>query len=193
MNLTANKIKEGCREQFVSLYEMYKKTDGEVLLSYFGGLDQSLTFILSNKVEKILEDHEPSRSIVKRIFSILIESLQNIRLHSFKSLVREELAGVIVVKFSDYYDISVTNLTDENGRLILENRINEINALSMEQLKKRYMETMTDGVISDKGGAGLGIITIALKSRDRIAYTFHQISSGLYVLQMRFRISSSGN
>lgn len=188
MNLTANKIKEGCREQFVSLYEMYKASEGEVLLSYFGGLDQSLTFILSDKVEKILEDHEPSRSVVKRIFSILIESLQNIRLHSFKRVVREDLAGVIVVKYPDHYDISVINLTDENGRMILENRIGEINKLSLTDLKKRYIETMTDGVISDKGGAGLGIITIALKSRDRIGHAFRQIAGGLYVVQLNFRV-----
>lgn len=191
MNPSAKQIKEGCKEQFETLYEEYKETEGEILLSYFGGLDQSLTYILSNKVEIILEEHESSRSIVKRIFSILIESLQNIRLHSFKSVVREELAGVIVVQYEEYFEVSVMNLTDENAKLILENRINEINALDMKELKKRYMETMTNGMISDKGGAGLGIITIALKSREQIGYTFHQISSGLYVLQLRFRISAS--
>jgi len=104
--------------------------------------------------------------------------------------VREELAGVIVVKYKNYYEISVTNLADENARLILENRIDEINSLSMKELKQRYMETMTNGVISDKGGAGLGIITIALKSRDRIIFAFKKISAGLYVLQMQFRIST---
>lgn len=190
MNPSAYQIKEDCKEQFVALYDMYEKSDGEILLSYFGELNQSLTYILSSKVETILEEHEPSRSIVKRIFSILIESLQNIRLHSIKNVVREELAGVIVVKYKNYYEISVTNLADENARLILENRIDEINSLSMKELKQRYMETMTNGVISDKGGAGLGIITIALKSRDRIIFAFKKISAGLYVLQMQFRIST---
>lgn len=191
MNPTAHQIKEDCNQQFNALYAEYEKSEGEILLSYFGGLDQSLTYILSNKVELILEEHEHSRSIIKRIFSILIESLQNIRLHAFKSVVKEELAGIIVVKFNGYYEVNVLNLADENARFILESRIDEVNALSQEQLKRRYMETMTDGVISDKGGAGLGIITIALKSKDKIVYNFHKISSGLFVVHMRYRIKAS--
>lgn len=191
MNPNAHQIKEDCRNQFNALYAKYEESKGEVLLSYFGGLDQSLTYILSNKVEHILEEHERSRGIIKRIFSILIESLQNIRLHAFKSVVKEELAGIIVAKFKGYYEVNVMNLADENARFILESRIDEINDLSPEQLKRRYMETMTNGVISDKGGAGLGIITIALKSKDRIKYKFHKISSGLFVVHMRYRIEAS--
>jgi len=191
MNPNAHQIKDGCKEQFNALYAKYKKTTGEILLSYFGGLDQSLTYILSNKVEKILEEHERSRSIIKRIFSILIESLQNIRLHAFKNVVSEELAGIIVVKFKGHYEVNVMNLADENARMILERRIDEINELNHDQLKKRYLETMTNGVISDKGGAGLGIITIALKSKDQIKYRFHRISPGLFVVDMRFKIEAS--
>lgn len=191
MNPNAHQIKEDFNNQFNALYVKYKDSKGEVLLSYFGGLDQSLTYILSNKVELILEEHERSRSIIKRIFSILIESLQNIRLHAFKSVVKEELAGIVVAKFKGYYEVNVMNLADENARLILASRIDEINALSKEQLKRRYMETMTNGMISDKGGAGLGIITIALKSKDRIVYKFHKISSGLFVVHMRYRIEAS--
>lgn len=189
MNPSAQQIKAGCKDQFDALYAHYEESGGDILLSYFGGLDQSLTYILSNKVEQILEQHERSRSIIKRIFSILIESLQNIRLHSFKSVVREELAGIIVVKFADHYEVNVMNLADENARLILQNRIDEVNGLNNDQLKRRYLETMTNGVVSDKGGAGLGIITIALKSKDQIYYQFHQIAPGLFVVQMRFRIT----
>lgn len=191
MSSTAQQIKEGCREQYDALYNTYNSSKGIVLLSYYGSLDQSLTFILSNKVEHILEEHERSRSVIKRIFSILIESLQNIRLHAIRSVVREELAGIVVVKFDDYYEINVMNLADENARLILERRIDEVNSLSPEKLKQRYMETMTNGVISDKGGAGLGIITIALKSKERIVYNFHRLTAGLFVVNIRFRVRTS--
>lgn len=190
MNPKAHQIKTDCEQQFNALYAGYEKTNGEILLSYFGGLDQSLTFILSNKVEQLLEEHEQSRSVIKRIFSILIESLQNIRLHAIKNVVSEELAGIMVVKFENHYDINVLNLADENARFILENRINQVNEMTPEQLKRRYMETMTNGVISDKGGAGLGIITIALKSKDALEYNFKQISSGLFVVSIRIKVES---
>ncbi len=192
MNPNAHQIKTDCEKQFNALYAGYEKTNGEILLSYFGGLDQSLTYILSNKVEQLLEDHEQSRSIIKRIFSILIESLQNIRLHAIKNVVSEELAGIMVVKFENHYEINVLNLADENARFILQNRINQVNEMTHDQLKRRYMETMTNGVISDKGGAGLGIITIALKSKNALKYNFKQLSSGLFVVSIRIKVESKG-
>jgi hypothetical protein len=189
MDPRAQQIRSDCEEKFNALYQQYKSSDFEILLSYFGGLDQSLTFILSNKVEQILEDHESSRSVIKRIFSILIESLQNIRHHAFRSILDEELAGIVVARSDKAYEINVMNLADENARLILENRIADINKLTLDELKQHYLETMTNGIISDKGGAGLGIITIAMKSREPILAHFHKLSSGLYLVNIRFRIA----
>lgn len=189
MDPRAQQIRSDCEEKFNALYHQYKSSGYEILLSYFGGLDQSLTFILSNKVEQILENHESSRSVIKRIFSILIESLQNIRHHAFRSVLDEELAGIVVAKSEKAYEINVMNLADENARLILENRIADINKLTLDELKQHYLETMTNGIISDKGGAGLGIITIAMKSREPILAHFDKLSSGLYLVNIRFRIA----
>lgn len=189
MNIDPVEIKQNFQLEYNQLYTSLEQSEDEILLSYFGQLDQSLTYILSSKVETILESHKASRSVVKRIFSILIESLQNVRLHSFRSLIKEELVGVIVTKEPDNFKVVVMNLADENAKLILASRINEVNAMDKVELKKKYMDTMTNGVISDKGGAGLGIITIALKSEENIACGFEQIASGLFMVRMTYQVN----
>lgn len=191
MNIDPGEIKHNFQLEYNRLYTSVEQSDDEVLLSYFGQLDQSLTYILSSKVETILEAHEASRSVVKRIFNILIESLQNVRLHSFRSPVKEELVGVIIVKQERHFKVVVMNLADDNAKLILASRISEVNAMSKVELKKKYMDTMTNGVISDKGGAGLGIITIALKTDHKVSCGFQQIVSGLFMVHMTYLVDRS--
>jgi len=190
MNLSADQIVSHCQQQFNALLERYGQADFKVLLQYFGPLDQGRTYEISNEIEELLNKIEDSRSTIKRIFSILIEALQNIRLHSLKNVVHDQLAGVIVARKDKQYEINIINLADENSKLILENRIEATNRMSANELKRSYLETMTDGVISDKGGAGLGIITIAMKSKQKIEFDFHRIAPGLYIFEIRFGVES---
>lgn len=192
MNLSTEQIVSHCQQQFNVLLIRYGQADFTVLLQYFGPLDQGRTYEISNEIEEILNKTEDSRSTIKRIFSILIEALQNIRLHSLKNVVQDQLAGVIVARKGKQYEISIINLADENSKLILENRIEATNRMNASELKRSYLETMTDGVISDKGGAGLGIITIAMKSKQKIEFDFHRIVPGLYIFEIRFRVESGG-
>jgi hypothetical protein len=192
MNLNADQITSRCKEQFDLLLSKYSGSGFELMLQYFGILDQGRTYEISNHIEELLYKSEDSRSTIKRIFSILIEALQNIRLHSIKNVVQDQLAGVIVARKDKLYEINIINLADENSRLILEQRIVAINNMNSNELKQRYMETMTDGIISDKGGAGLGIITIAMKSKEKIEFDFHRISPGLYIFEVRFKVISGG-
>lgn len=190
MNLGADQIIDHCQQQFNVLLTRYEQAEYTVLLQYFGPLDQGRTYEISNEIEELLNKTEESRSTIKRIFSILIEALQNIRLHSLKNVVHDQLAGVIVAHKGTQYEINIINLADENSKLILQNRIEATNMMSANELKRSYLETMTDGVISDKGGAGLGIITIAMKSKQKIEFDFHRIAPGLYIFEIRFGVES---
>ena len=39
-----------------------------------------------------------------------------------------------------------------------------------------YVDTLTNGVISKKGGAGLGFITMAMKSKNKLEFQFNNIN-----------------
>lgn len=41
------------------------------------------------------------------------------------------------------------------------------------------MEVLTNGIISSKGGAGLGFITMAMKSKNKLGYSIDEIDDNL--------------
>ena len=61
----------------------------------------------------------------------------------------------------------------------IEARITEINKMTREEVKGLYMEVLTNGIISNKGGAGLGFITMAMKSSNNLDYFFDEINDEL--------------
>jgi hypothetical protein len=60
---------------------------------------------------------------------------------------------------------------------ILEKHLEYINSLKDQNLKSYYMEVLTDGFVTPKGGAGLGFITMKLKSEAPIGYKFEALSN----------------
>ena len=168
--------------------EIQQKAGYKSLLSYSGELSQGFSYALATKLEHILESENVGKGLVKRIFSIFIEALQNVRLHAYKN-AEGILVGIAVVRTQDDFEIHVCNLLEEQKREKLINKINELNALRPEELKKKYMETMMDGDLSEKGGAGLGILTIAIKSRNPIKYEIQPLEDALHLITFHFNIS----
>lgn len=58
----------------------------------------------------------------------------------------------------------------------METRLNELNSLSEEELKQRYMAVLSNGILSNKGGAGLGFITMKMKAKSKLNFNFHPVS-----------------
>jgi hypothetical protein len=48
-----------------------------------------------------------------------------------------------------------------------------------DQVKELYMEVLSNGIMSNKGGAGLGFITMALKAKSKINYESQEVSDAL--------------
>ena len=55
---------------------------------------------------------------------------------------------------------------------MLQAMIEKINDSSIAELKQMYMKQIKEGKLSDKGGAGLGLIDIARKTGEKYQYQF---------------------
>ena len=49
--------------------------------------------------------------------------------------------------------------------------------MNSSELKAKYLEKLSRTKLSDKGGAGLGLMDIARKSGNKLQYDFENISS----------------
>lgn len=149
----------------------------KVILSYFGEFSQDLVYNLSVRMEEVLTSSGDNKSVIKRLFSILIEGLQNIRLHGEFDDLGRQLAYVIVSRDVNEYVVSMANLVQKDDAEKIEDYIDKINNLSDEALKEQYMTVLSNEFLSEKGGAGLGFITTRIKSKKVLNFDFLALKS----------------
>ncbi|MDX1652069.1 MAG: SiaB family protein kinase [Brumimicrobium sp.] len=175
-------IKSELEEIYRDLHNrLATREKGVIILSHHGEFSQDLINSLSEGLEQIMITNNAPKKIIKRVFSIMIEGLQNIRIHGAKSDEGEQLGHVIVANKSGSYTISFGNLMEEKKQKFITEYIDKLNGMNEAEVKAYYMEVLGNGVLSEKGGAGLGFITMCLKSKSKLAYQFFNLeNSKLY-------------
>lgn len=124
--------------------------------------------------------------IYKRILLIMIESLENIMKHSDDPDSAKddiEVPSLSIILLNNQFRIKSSNPVDMANIQVLREKIDRLNNMDAQGLKKIYKETITDGVFSKTGGAGLGLIEIAKISGNPIQYEFRPINNqySLYI------------
>ncbi len=148
-------------------YEVLKESNTEEVIFHFvGDLNTGYANAISAKLEQLVEEKVHDKQAQKRFYTVYIEAIQNIRLHGMNTDDKETLGAVTVSINGSKICAQFLNLIHEGHGEILKKKYAEINALDRKDLKKRYMDQMMHGDISKKGGAGLGIITIILRSQN---------------------------
>lgn len=159
--------------------ERFKAHNAQVVMSFNGELNDEKINEFSFGVESKMQELGEKKGLIKRIFSILIEALQNMHIHGERDANGRQNTYVVVAKGPEAYFITFANLIYDTNMPRIKERIEYINTLNKEQLKEYYMQVLTDGEMSKKGGAGLGFITIGMKSKNKMSYQFHPSTDGL--------------
>ena len=148
-------------------------------LVYKGPLDhESMKFFTSMAKEEIAESC-PDKSIQRRIFHVMVEMIQNITKHSATSTTKGHQGnGLFVVGGNDDYFYVITGNVINSGKVRdLEDSIESLNKMTKEELSQLYKVQIRGGELSDKGGAGLGLIDIIRKSENKFGFQFIRIDS----------------
>lgn len=164
---------------FNSYSQEYTKELGyTIVVNHVGVFTHDLIHSLSEGLEGIMASFGDKKHTIKRMFSILIEGLQNIRIHGGKDEHGEQLAFLIVAKNKEKYKILLGNITEQDDRSTLKSYLGNINNHDEKELKSLYLNVLSDGYLSSKGGAGLGVITMRIKSSNTINYRMYDLPSG---------------
>ena len=169
-------VMEICRKRFDDIIDAdADSSDVSVFISHFGYFSQDFVNNLVEEIEARLLESGEKKSVVKRIFSILVECLQNIRLHGERDSDGEQTSFFIITQSEQKYCIYLGNLVFNINIDKIKERIEQVNALNEEEVKQLYLSVLTNGIISSRGGAGLGYITMAIKSKNKIEGFFKSI------------------
>jgi hypothetical protein len=165
------------------------RSDGFVVMSHFGEFSQDLVNSLSEGLEYIMLSRDAAKIITKRMFTIMIEGLQNIRLHGAKNNSGKQLGHVMILENQGDYSVSFGNIVDVYSKKVLTDHLNKLNEMSPSEIKDFYLATLSNGVMTEKGGAGLGFITIALKAKSNIEFHFVDFEENTFYFEMRVSIT----
>lgn len=157
-------------ERYADTLKRYTGPGKKIITSFHGQMDQERVSMLSYTAEHQLDNEGARRSTIKRIFNILIEMLQNILLHSAASEKSGNPFYVILAQNMDEYLLITANVVRNEVAQKIKNTLGDLKTMSERQLKNHYMEVLSNDQYSAKGGAGLGLITIAIKCHNQFSY-----------------------
>lgn len=184
MNISPLKISEDLvLSSFLERKDSILKTD-RILFSFCGESALVKADEVTQEIETFLLNQGVSKKIVRAFFSILIEGLQNVRLHGEPVSKYERNAFVIVGHHKDYF-LTTANMVRIDQVEKITSKIRTLNSLDYDQVKDHYMQILTEGSMSKKGGAGLGLITLYSKSKNKLEFEFKPVDDeyALFVLK----------
>jgi hypothetical protein len=154
-----------------------KADKGSIILMYDGVLNSDTISKLESLIEERLFELNLPKSVHKKAFFISVELLQNLLLHGHKDPAGIQHQFIIISKTSDKLIITTSNLITNSHIPKIQEILDSINAINdPTELKMFYMSKLESGELSEKGGAGLGFITIAMKSGNKLSYEFQKIT-----------------
>lgn len=171
--------------------EYYSKLNGgDVLMAFKGNISSELISNVLEVVESGMDDHNENSKIRKKVYNVLVESLQNLYHHIevLPEEMREEYDskfGILVIsREADRYKISTGNFVTGDKIDVLKNKIDKINSMGKEELKDMYKFILNHQRLSEKGGGGLGLVDIARKTGNKLEYTFEKYNDTYYFFNL---------
>ncbi|MBS1650669.1 MAG: SiaB family protein kinase [Bacteroidetes bacterium] len=151
--------------------------NGALILAYDGVLNNETISKLESQIEEKIIEKGFTKTVTKKLFFICVESLQNMLIHGQKDESGSQHNFFIISNDSAHVKLIASNLVLNANINKLTNDMTKINGFTdPAALKTFYLEHLENNEMSEKGGAGLGFITIAMKSGNKLNYNFSTIN-----------------
>lgn len=171
-------------EKLTSAFKLYKQAVQDNLsFSYRGPFVEDLTHRIIDITENTIADNQGMPKINRKVSFLLVECFQNIIKHGESvSEIKAQLTDEGLFHFKNSgngFIINSINLVraDEVDELV--GTVEHINSLDKESLKEMYKKQLQESELSEKGGAGLGLIEIARKSGQKLEYEIEKIDENI--------------
>jgi hypothetical protein len=147
-----------------------------LLFVYRGDVTEKNSLPLLTLLENEMKDDSFGFVGQKRLFMFVLESLQNIAKHGNHDRYRD-MSLVAYSKTNDGYTITTGNIIANNHINSLQNRLVEVSRLNPEETKSLYRQILSNPGFSNKGGAGLGLIEMAVKTGNKLDFDFVPVTN----------------
>lgn len=170
---------------------------GNPIHFYKGNIDSDLINKVLDTVEgKLIKGNEHSK-LRKKVYNVLVESLQNLYHHvdkvpeDFEDQTSEKFGILAVNKVENGFRIITGNFVRADNVQKLEEKIKRINRSSHDEITELYKFILNHQRISSKGGGGLGLVDIARKTGNRLEYFFKEYNEDSSFFYLNIMVSES--
>ncbi len=177
-----------------SVYALYQDmlTRGFTLI-YEGEVNHQITKTFTSMADENMGKVSEDDSVRKKVYHVMVECLQNICKHA-DDIEKAENAfsgnGIFIVgRDDDSYNIISGNTVDPQKKNELTEKLDYLNSLDKDKLKELYFKKLKEGQISEKGGAGLGLIDMIKKTGNKLEYHFDALEDGNFFFILKSTIT----
>jgi len=166
--------------------------NAEVIIEFEGAISFDIMERLLSRLKAARQFNELRKPVRKRVYGTVVESIDNI----FKYAVPEDSLVVDmqrppIVKVSEKegkFIVTAGNLVKNSQIDGLKNKLNRVNEMDDEELKSLYEQVINKEATDQDRGAGLGLITMALRTDEKICYYFDPAGPGYTYFTMHITI-----
>ncbi|MDZ7739848.1 MAG: SiaB family protein kinase [Bacteroidales bacterium] len=168
---------------------------GNVIFSYKGDISSEMINVILDTVEKKTEEANDPSKVKKKLYNVLVESLQNLYHHvdtvpgDFEDQDSKRFGIIVITRSGSAYNITTGNFVSRDKILKLKEHMEKINSSSAEEIKELYKFILHHQKISDKGGGGLGLVDIARKTGNQLGYEFYDYNRDYSFFCLSIKIS----
>jgi hypothetical protein len=169
----------------------------ETLSSFKGNITDDKFDRLLEQTERKLRQESISKMIKKKIFKVLVETLQNVYHHQDDLKNQDDIYVNFSLKkdhftYKDHitYIVSAGNHVRTSKVSVLRSFIDKVNSMSQNELKEYYRYCLSQDHLSDESGAGLGFVDIIRKSGEKITYSFKQVNKDYSYFCLQVKVSA---
>jgi len=167
------------------------KLTEDLIVAYCGSMNGVTISEIEHEIEEKLNNLNLPKPEIKKIFFTCVELIQNQFLYSVSDEGITQNNYFIISKNGKYIKIFSANLIQISQVNSIKNKIDAVNSFSdKEELKSYYLNKLVNNKFGEKGGAGLGFITLALKNMNSLQSQFIQINEqhSLFLLNINFDV-----
>ena len=154
------------------------------LLSYHGNITPEYIDGVIQSVNTF--DEKPA--LIRKICFLIVESLQNVVHHSDKDSNGDTKSYFELIKNEDSYTIKTGNLISKEKTEELEKRMDCVLKTTDEEAKEKILNKLKDEGFTEKGGAGIGLLSIKRKTHNQYHYHTEELNETHNLIHFEIKI-----
>jgi hypothetical protein len=162
------------------------------VLYFKGNVDSEVINKALDLVEGKLFATRENPRVRKKVYNVLVESLQNMYHHAdliprgYHASRPDRFGLVVMEKLNQGYRVTTCNFVAALRVKELEEKLTRINRSTAEEIKELYKDILNHQEITEKGLGGLGLLDIARKTGHRLDFRFRKYDN----LNTAFRLTA---